>query len=395
MKIPRKGNLFLLQYLWCFDIPLPLVVMTLLLDIIFAGCVLAQFLIWIGLYSRLAFYKPSPCPAQKDFPISIIICGYNEADNFERNLPAILNQKYHEFEVLVIDDASTDGSMVVLEKLKAAYPQLRILQKDYPEGKKYPGKKQALAFGIREAKYDHVLLTDADCLPCSSDWIRLMSRTFQFGASIGLGYSPYKKTKGWLNRFIRFETTYTAIQYLSFSLAGIPYMGVGRNLTYDRRLFFANQGFKSHEHITSGDDDLFINEVATEKNTDIIIDRKGWTVSPAKETLGEYFRQKNRHMTTGVHYKWNIKLLLGISAFSHFGAYIFALPTILFGNYGKVAIILLLVLLLVKGIVFFIISKKLDVRDLALSFLFWDIIYILYFIIFSPALLKGNTNSWK
>ena len=152
------------------------------------------------------------------------------------------------------------------------------------------GKKNALSRGIYHAKNDILLLTDADCYAKSNQWAKAMVSTLDENISVGLGYGPYETQQGLLNAFIRYETVYTAIQYFSFALWGIPYMGVGRNMIYKKELFFQAGGFDKHSHIASGDDDLFVNAIANKKNTSIVIHKNSQMNSAPKKTWKAYFK---------------------------------------------------------------------------------------------------------
>src|SRR5690606_12086614 len=105
------------------------------------------------------------------------------------------------------------------------------------------GKKYAITLGIKAAKYDWILLTDADCRPNTNQWINAISSRFVGDKDFVLAYSAYEQRAGFLNLFIRFETLFTAIQYIAYALAGNPYMGVGRNLAYRKAVFLENKGF--------------------------------------------------------------------------------------------------------------------------------------------------------
>src|SRR6185312_2609594 len=152
-------------------------------------------------------------------------------------------------------------------------------------------KKFPLSMGIKSSRYETLLLTDADCVPASEHWIQLMQNGYREGTEIVLGYGAYNKAEGLLNKIIRFETFHSALQYLSYALAGMPYMGVGRNLSYKKELFFNNKGFSSINHIPGGDDDLFINMVANKRNTTIVIDKDAHTLSEAAPTWQIWQRQ--------------------------------------------------------------------------------------------------------
>jgi biofilm PGA synthesis N-glycosyltransferase PgaC len=362
---------------------------------LFSICAILQIAYWLILFSRLAFFKEKENSSDNLPQVSIVICAYNEANNLKKYLPEILEQDYPSFEVLVVNDDSNDGSSEILEDFKQQYPHLSILSLSYPNGKKNIGKKNALSEGIKKAKHEILLLTDADCHPQSNQWTKKMIYTLSDSTSIGLGYGPYEKKKGLLNAFVRFETVYTAIQYMSFSLWGIPYMGVGRNMIYKKELFFQVGGFEQHSHIASGDDDLFINAVANKNNTAIVINEQSQMYSAPKETWYAYFKQKSRHVTTGRHYKWIHKILLGLLSLSHFGIYFFALLSIIFGSSTFFVLSSLLVIISLKSIVFALIAKKLKEGSLIPLIPLLDVIYVLYYILLAPALMWGKTAEWK
>src|SRR5690606_29715318 len=128
-------------------------------------------------------------------------------------------------------------------------------------------------------------------------WLKKMVAKMKGDAQLVLGFAPYTEAPGFLNKFIRYEAVYTAMQYLSFALAGIPYMGVGRNMAYRKQLFHQAKELEKHRHLASGDDDLFVNEVATKKNTAIQLDPETFVYSTPKLTWRGYKRQKTRHLS--------------------------------------------------------------------------------------------------
>ena len=257
------------------------------------------------------------------------------------------------------------------------------------------GKKYALAKGIDTAKHDVLLLTDADCYPCHENWLREMRSVIKDPVEIGLGYSPYRRKPGWLNRWIRFETVYTAIQYLSFALHGMPYMGVGRNLIYRKRLFRLVGGFQQHAHIASGDDDLFITAAATHQNVAIVLQPSSFVVSTPKLSWRDYYRQKSRHYTTGKHYRPLHQLMLGALSLTHFLHYFGGIVLILKISTMFVSILFIGLRMLVLLYFYRLILKKLHEKDLWPWIPIMDIILVGHYLVFAPALLTGKTNSWK
>ena len=299
---------------------------------------------------------------------------------------AMVEEAKKEGEVVWYTSAGLQDSNPMAEAFQKDYPQLQVLELKQ-EAKLIPGKKFPLSMGIKTAKFEILLLTDADCIPATEHWLQQMQAAFEDGIEIVLGYGPYHKQKGMLNRLIRFETFHTAIQYLSYALAGKPYMGVGRNLAYRRDIFFRNKGFSAFNHIPSGDDDLFINRAANAKNTAIVINKEAHTLSDPKRTWSEWMEQKTRHYTTGKYYKGIHKFLLGLYSVSHFFFY----PLLIAGFFLVDWRLVLPVLILKLGIQAWVYRKvmvQLDETDLWPWFPLLDIWMFIYYLIFAPALLK-------
>jgi len=279
---------------------------------LFGIMVLLQLLYILLFYARLAFFNVKKQKKSEELPpISIIIAARNEADNIYENLPFILSQDYPEFEVIVIVNQSVDESKHILEAYQLQYKNLRytIIEKNKHLR---PGKKLALSLGIKAAKHEHLVMTDADCKPASHTWLREIASTFTQQKTIVLGYGPYITEKGFLNKVIRYDTAWIAINYMSFALARLPYMGVGRNLAYTKETYTNANGFKSHYAISSGDDDLFIQEAAKKNNYTIAIARESHMYSAAETSWASWYRQKSRHYTTSPKYQVIKKTLLGI-----------------------------------------------------------------------------------
>jgi glycosyltransferase involved in cell wall biosynthesis len=243
-------------------------------------------------------------------PISIIIAARNEDENLDLNLPKILKQKYPEFEVIVVNHQSVDYTKMIIGDLEKKHDNLRMITIERSPHLKV-GKKLPLTVGIKGAKYENMIFTDADCIPASENWLKLMARNFN-SKSIVIGFSPYKKEKGVLNKLIRFDAVNAAINYFGFAKAGIAYMAVGRNMGYTKDLFFEVGGFKNHYHLISGDDDLFIQEAAKNKNFGVELNEESFVYSTPKKTWTDWVNQKRRHFTTAPEYKSSHRSLLGL-----------------------------------------------------------------------------------
>jgi poly-beta-1,6-N-acetyl-D-glucosamine synthase len=358
------------------------------LFLLFFAFWLLQMSFWGGIF--WCFFKKKPYTLLLDAvdlpPISVIICAKNEARNLRLNLPAILQQKYPNFEVWVVDDASTDDTATVLQTFAKTYKHLHIYTVAPDAVRELHGKKYALTQGLRCANYEVVLLTDADCAPENAAWIRTMATALRQDAAyeIVLGYSPYLPQKGVLNNWIRFETIYTALQYMSLAQIGLPYMGVGRNLLYRKALFAQSGGLTADADLLSGDDDLFVRDAATARNTAICLHPHSFVLSAPKTNLRDYLQQKSRHLTTSVRYKPFIQFILGSLSLSQMGVYVFFVAQIFLQSpFLAVAIFLFLIRFLVAQILFYKTCTRLNDKTLALRFLFFDMLLVVYLCYFA------------
>ena len=282
----------------------------------------------IHIFYQLYFFSRTGTFKQKDpqstlLPFaSIIICARNELENLSKLIPKLMEQDYPNYEVIIVDDRSEDPQYDFLLEQRTAYKHLRLVRIHFtPEGMN--PKKYALTIGIRAAKGEHLLFTDADCMPASNQWLKAMMATFGNDDEIVLGYAPYEKKGGLLNLLIRYDTFYTAVQYFSFALAGLPYMGVGRNLAYKKSLFMKLKGFYKHIQVTGGDDDLFVNRAAHAGNVSVCALPDAYTYSLPKTSWKSWFRQKRRHYFASKYYKPIDKLNLSLLHGSNFAFYVF------------------------------------------------------------------------
>ena len=277
----------------------------------FIAVVFIQIFYYLGIFGKFAFAKPQTITPKK-LPVSVIVCAKNEEENVKKYIPLLAEQNYPDFEIVLIDDASSDETLEVFEEFENQYPNIRLVKVKNNEAF-WGNKKYALTLGIKASTKDYLLFTDADCYPTSKEWITAMTSQFTMNKTIVLGYGGYEKTeRSLLNKIIRFETVLTAVQYFSWAKAGLPYMGVGRNLAYKKEEFFNVNGFIEHIQVRSGDDDLFVNQAANKANTTIAYTPESFTYSKPKETYKEWFTQKRRHVATASYYKFFDKIQLGL-----------------------------------------------------------------------------------
>lgn len=346
----------------------------------------------------------------KNVGLSIIICAKNELENLKKNLPNIIDQNelsivfndsHFNFksEIIVVNDQSTDDSLNYLQTLEKQHDCLKIVNIDrsvnHSEGKKF-----ALTLGIKTAKFDYLLMTDADCFPKSQNWSNIIFKALLSNNNdldVILGYSPYRKQKGILNKLIRFDTFVVAQNYLSYALRNLTYMGVGRNLAYKKKIFFDNKGFASHIHIPSGDDDLFIQEVSSDKNIKIGVEfsRDTHMVSEVTNSWKDWIYQKRRHLSTSSFYKIKFKILLMIYPLSQ----IFFLISLIFAFLFKLNIVFVFTVLFLKLLISYTVNYKsmrtLDVRDLYLLHPFYEVLHLFIQANFVILSIFHKTKKWN
>ncbi len=353
---------------------------------------LVNILFFIGYFS---FASAKESNTNSTPPVSVIVCAKNEAENLKDFIPFILEQNYPNFEVILVNDASVDDTLEVMEYFEELDPRVRLVNVQNNEA--FWGKKKyALTLGIKKAKNSTLLFTDADCRPESNMWISEMASNFDQNKSIVLGYGGYLKNKGsFLNKLIRYETLLTAIQYFSFAKWGIPYMGVGRNLAYTSQEFYAQNGFATHLHIRSGDDDLFVNQAGTSENTAISFNRASITRSIPKTDFSTWILQKRRHISTAKFYKKKHKFLLASFYISQIGFWLLLISLLLLKIYWPIVLGIFILRLLIQYIVYYKSAKKLDEMDLLWLIPFLEVFLIFTQLsIFSMNVFSKPTN-WK
>jgi len=341
------------------------------LFIVFCSAAAVQLFYYLWFYLAPAIFNP----AQKSTatpPVTVIICARNEAENLKNFLPYVLEQDYPEFEVIVVNDCSEDMSDDILGKFLLKYPHLRI-STIIKDPKFTHNKKFAQFIGIKAATNDILLFTDADCKPEFPEWISHMVSGFTSGTEFVLGYGGYTTEKGLLNGYIRYDCMFIAMQYLGMAIRGIPYMGVGRNLAYRKDVFFRNRGFGAHNHVISGDDDLFVNANAARANTKVEFCHESHTRSVPARTTGEWVKQKHRHLTTAKYYRLRDRFLLTLEPFSRM--FFYALFVILISSLYLWPFVLgvFVLRLIVQLTVIDLTRKKLNEKGMLFNSVIFDI----------------------
>ncbi len=366
--------------------------------------VIIQGVYLLVIFGRTAWFKASSKSSKSTITeegVTVLIAAHNEFQNLKTLIPKLFEQDYPKYDVMVVNDRSTDRTNHLLEEMMAIYPKLRSVTVKYTPNH-VTSKKFALTLGIKVAKNDVILLTDADCVPASSQWIRKMTAPIrEEGKTFSIGYSGYQAKAGLLNRWIQFETVLTALFYLSFGLWKAPFMGVGRNLSYRKSFFLEAKAFKGLWHLEGGDDDLFVNNYATGKNSAIVIDPEATTVSIPKETLKEYLVQKKRHLHAGKYYRGEDKRKIGIFSLSHALFWIGGLGMMIYFGIGlqwEQFLIVFSIILLRSVLVWNIFgsaAKKIQGNIPAMNAPMNDFLYLAYFWVLGSVSYQAKDIQWK
>ena len=345
-------------------------------------------------FTAVSFGKITASKRNNKLPVSVIIAARNESSNLQEYLDSILTQEYPNYEVIVVNDCSYDNSTDVLKGFSARYKYLKVVELEEDDKYKH-GKKFALTLGIKAASNEHLLFTDADCQPVSKNWIDSMQNEFSDAKEIVIGHSPYFKGKGFLNAFARFETFFTALQYLSFAIRKNPYMAVGRNMAYTKSLFFKGKGFASHMHLMSGDDDMFIQQNANAKNTAVCLIEDSFVYSPAKTSISDYIRQKLRHLSVGKEYKSTHKFSLSMITTSAMLFYVTLIVGFALQLPYEFTVGFLLARIVLLGVFYFNAMRRLGLKDIFPFYIIFDILYFLIIPIWAVLALFTKQKRWK
>ena len=295
---------------------------------IFCGMTfLIQLYYFLVPYSRLfksnkiqnKLQENTNCP-----PLSVIIVTKDSASMLKDNLPAILEQDYPEFEVIVVNDESAGEDEDILKILGSRY---RHLYRTFiPKSARYVSRKKlGVAMGIKASKYDWIVVTEPYCKPESKDWLKSLSRNFVPGTDIVLGYCNYTYGKGIFAKRIIADMLLMSMRLLGKAIGEKPYMGMGRNMAYRKEIYLQHKGFSNQLTLTRGDDDLFINEIADSRNTKVCVDSNSIMRMPLPKYKKTWRDDKIGYEVTGNHYKGTARVSNSLETWS---AWLFNLSVI-------------------------------------------------------------------
>ncbi len=234
--------------------------------VVFGSITLLQLLYYFVIYARFSFSKKKKAVAMQQVPVSVIVVVKDAANSLLKFLPRMMSQHYSQFELVIVNDQSHDLSELLVKEYQSQYSNIKLVDLESAVTT-IRGSKFALSMGIRCATYEHLLFTDVECYPTSSHWLEKMAENFVSQKQIVLGYSSYEKRNNLFNRLLHYDNLHNAVQYFSLAMCHSTYRGDLRNLAFTKSLFYAQKGFASHNHISCGEEDIFISRAATKQNT--------------------------------------------------------------------------------------------------------------------------------
>lgn len=401
-------------------------IFTYILYTLFFGSISIQLVYLLFVFTRLIRHRDFATDYEGQvFPaVSIVISAFNELENLRELLPILEKQDYPKFEIVLADDRSSDGTYDFLLNNEGGFSKV-IFSRIESTPSHFTGKKYAMTVAIKKSSYDIILTTDADCRPASNQWLKQMVTQLATEKSVVLGVSPYYYETGLLNAFIRYETFQTAVQYLSFTLAGVPFMGVGRNLMFRKDLFWKTNGYMRHADLLSGDDDLFINEATTRQNVAIAVDKETHTNSDPKRTFSDWVTQKKRHLSVGKRYKLKDKITIGSLWMSFLFSWLLFIPTLFtqppfefyfpawltipndwlaqfhvqhlqsFTNWMRLTLIVFVGWIFIRWLVLHLCNKRLSVLIRSWKIPWFDFLYAVYLLVFGVITIISNPKKLK
>lgn len=356
----------------------------------FIFCFSIQLFYLIYFHGSLLFYKPKHSVFSKD-KVTVIVAAHNEEANVEQCVRSILNQDYECFDLIVVNDRSHDKTLEILNSI-VDFRLNVITVSETPMG--WDSKKWALETAISNAQNQWLLFTDADCVPCSNQWISLMLEARQ-GRKIVLGVSQYQKKKGFLNLFIQYETFTTAINYLGFTNKKLTYMGVGRNFLYHKSLYIEANKFDKIQSFTGGDDDLLVQKFCLDHDVNFSLSYPSQTLSVPKKSFTSYYHQKKRHLSIGKYYQKKYRILLGLQSFTLFWYLVLGVCLVLSKEYFIIALLLISLRSILQFIIFKDCERKISGQFESVFLPLFEVIGIGYLSVVGLIGIISNKARWE
>jgi cellulose synthase/poly-beta-1,6-N-acetylglucosamine synthase-like glycosyltransferase len=326
--------------------------------------------------------------------VSVIVAARNEEANMQGLLDCLVHQDYPEYEIVIVNDRSTDRTPAIIEQSQKRNAQIHRIDITSPS-LDMPGKKHALAQGIAGSKGEILLFTDADCLPPST-WITAMVQGFEKNVGLVAGYSPYSlnqestrhERSPLVSLFLMF-IQYEEFKGATWSAGSIGlnrgWLFTGRSLAYRREVYDEVGGFEDIRHSVSGDDDLFLQMVRRKTTWQMryVTSPGSFVSSGAPVSLREFVEQRTRHFSAGKYFSFPMKLFFFLFHLANLMILLALLGGIVFGP-SVVSFLPYVIKCIMDSMLFFTAAPMFDEKRFGPLFLLMEILIILYNSLIGP-----------
>lgn len=340
-----------------------------------------------------SFHNNSNQSKKSDVAISLLLYTKNNEELLRKQLPVFLKQKHKNYEIVLINHASTDGSLEIMKKFQKENPTLKIVDVKNNETF-WASKKYALTLGIKAAKHEQLVLSSIDYEPQSTSWLQYMTgASMEKPLVIGVkNFNPKKR-----NFFYRFFDFMHIIKNHTLGRIGLHFNGNSGNVSYSKALFFGTNGFVHHMDIPFGETKLFANEVAKKSNTTFCLHQDAMVAEVQKTSFKSWFQEQRKNELILRHCKIIAQLSNGLLFLCRLTFFSLASTLLIFGA-PKIQFltgILVLCRLLVQYISFGIVAKKLNALKLIIGLPLFELWHLAtQFIIFISS-LKSKRLYWN
>ncbi len=257
---------------------------------IFTLCAFIQFYYYWSIFRHVVNIKPYTGKSTKP-PVSVVICAKNEQQNLEKNLPLYLEQNYPEFEVVVVNDCSTDETEALLYTLKLKYKKLQVTTIEL-DHQFLHNKKLAITIGIKAARYDNIIFTEPYCAPSDNKWLASMQQAFGSKGELVVGYCRNEPREGLADKVMRSDSVVSALFSLHGAMLGKPYRCTIKNMGISQSFFFRSKGFAHYNSYPNSEETIFLCRNGNEENTRVAISSDAILSSSQVLTFEQWFKQK-------------------------------------------------------------------------------------------------------
>lgn len=258
-----------------------------------------------------------------DTCFSILVPFRNEASNLPRLLQSFshLNYPAEKFEIIMINDDSTDDSVSIIDSFGRQHPNLNISVSNNVKNSASP-KKDALTKGVAGALHPWIITTDADCL-VPETWLQAFDSKIKRGPfKMLVAPVTYTDQLRFIHKFQLLD--FLSLQATTMGMFGMADQGViqpflcnGANLCYRKQSFIDVAGFKGNEHLASGDDVFLLEKMYKTFGAEVAFlkSKKAIVQTSSKNTFSELIGQRVRWASKTIAFKNKFSKMIGLLVF--------------------------------------------------------------------------------